>query len=266
MSVEAITWALKMPIPSSSAKFVLVVLANCASAATGCAHPSLAYIAEATGQDRKTVIANLAKLREWGLIEDTGERHGATKQVIEYRLRDADLFEEQAQKRNRSKTGTVPKKAGNSPVFPRKQSQKRDTEPSGTYQEPEKQKQGASAPVLPDWLEPDAWAMWHRYRNTGKGWTADAKALSLRKLAQLRDEGHAPRAVIEQSIERGWTGLFPIRADFAARTGPQSAPSKSAQALMNLEGLKRESRMATGRDRDGAAEALPALAGPNPRR
>lgn len=118
MSVEAITWALRQPITHSSAKFVLVVLANCASGATQEAYPSIAYLAEATGQDRKTVVANLARLLEWGLIEDTGERRGTTRQIIVYRvLSGPDLFATGAEKRNRSENGTVPKTAGKSPVF-----------------------------------------------------------------------------------------------------------------------------------------------------
>lgn len=87
MSVEAITWALKQPVPKSSTKFVLVVLANCASAANNLAYPSVQYIVEATGQDRKTVISSLRRLADLGLIEDTKERRGKTRQVIVYRLR-----------------------------------------------------------------------------------------------------------------------------------------------------------------------------------
>jgi len=136
MSVEAITWALRQPVPQSSAKFVLVVLANCASADTGIAYPSAAYIAEATSQDRKTVLANLARLIDWGLIEDTGKRAGATKQIVVYRVKcEPDLLAEQSQKRNGSETGTVPKKEQfqkppKESRFSAKQSQKRDTEPS----------------------------------------------------------------------------------------------------------------------------------------
>ena len=70
-----------------------------------------------------------------------------------------------------------------------------------------------SAPVLPEWLPQDAWDAWQRFRSARKGWTDDAKALCLRTLTKLREQGHEPRAVIEQSIERGWTGLFPVKAD-----------------------------------------------------
>ena len=142
MSVEAITWALAQPITHSSAKFVLVVLANCAAADTLVAYPSTQYIADATGQDRKTVLANLARLRDWGLIEDTGKRCGATGQIVVYRLRGPDLLAaKQSQIRNGPENGTVPKterfRKRNSPKnggkeyrFSLKQSQKRDTEPS----------------------------------------------------------------------------------------------------------------------------------------
>ncbi len=79
-------------------------------------------------------------------------------------------------------------------------------------QKQDQKRKGRSAPAeLPEWLSADAWGAWHRFRNGRKGWTADAQALSLRSLAALRGQGHDPQAVIEQSIERGWTGLFPIK-------------------------------------------------------
>lgn len=137
MSVEAITWALRQPITQSSTKFVLVVLANCASADSGLAWPSVAYLSSATGQDRKTVVMNLQRLQEWGLIEDTGKRAGTTKQIVMYRLIcGPDLFVGE-EKRNGSENGTVPKteqsrKVGEQSRFSPKESQKRDTEPSLT--------------------------------------------------------------------------------------------------------------------------------------
>jgi hypothetical protein len=141
VSVEAITWALRQPISQSSAKFVLVVLANCASADSGLAWPSVAYLSSATGQDRKTVVANLARLQEWGLIEDTGKRAGTTKQIVMYRLIcGPDLFVSE-EKRNGSENGTVPKKeqsrnVGKGSRFSAEESQKRDTEPSLTNKNP----------------------------------------------------------------------------------------------------------------------------------
>lgn len=55
--------------------------------------------------------------------------------------------------------------------------------------------------------------MWARYRRTAGKWNEDAKRLNLAKLKRLYAEGHDPTLVIEQSIERGWTGLFPLKSD-----------------------------------------------------
>lgn len=157
MSIEAVSWALAQSISPSSAKFVLVVLGNCANGDSRLAHPSVAHLAEATGQDRKTVIAGLHKLREMGFIEDTGERRGTTGQVVVYRLKNPESgTAEQSQIGNSSESGTVPNIPPKSPGFPREQSrfsakgsQKRDTEPS----EPSRNQKGtekkrASAPAL----------------------------------------------------------------------------------------------------------------------
>jgi len=76
---------MSQPVGHSSAKFVLVALANCADDDGNC-WPSVASIAEATEQDRKTVIANLKRLTESGWISDTKERKGITGQVVVYRL------------------------------------------------------------------------------------------------------------------------------------------------------------------------------------
>ena len=105
-----------------------------------------------------------------------------------------------------------------------------------TSTEKAKKHRGATAPSLPDWLPVDAWEEWHRFRNARQGWTAHARTLSLRKLEILYHEGQDPRSVIEQSIERGWTGLFPIRQDFQR----QDRPSKQFQALQSILGIDSE--------------------------
>lgn len=158
MSVEAITWALRQPIDHSSAKFVLVVLANCASAEKAHAWPSIAYLSSATGQDRKTVSANMKRLQQLGLIEDTGKRVGDTKQIIVYKLIcTPDLFSPGEEKRNSSENGTVPKNTGNRTDFPGK-SPKNGTrnrqEPKGTKEGEARSPSGSR--LLPDWQPSEA--------------------------------------------------------------------------------------------------------------
>lgn len=87
--------------------------------------------------------------------------------------------------------------------------------------------QGARAKSIdiPEWLPVEAWRDWCQYRQTGKGrFTDKAKALSLRTLTKLHDEGHDARALIELAIERGWQGLY------APRAGPPGANGKPSIA------------------------------------
>ena len=124
MSVEAITWALKQPVKHSSTKFVLVALANCADGATLRAWPSVAYLCEATSQDRKTVLANLKRLIDTGFIQDTGARMGGTKSVVVYQISSTENgTPKQSQERDSSNKQAVPFFPASSTVFPQKQSQ-----------------------------------------------------------------------------------------------------------------------------------------------
>ena len=118
MSVEAITWALKQDAGMSSAKFVLVVMANCANGDDFVCRPSIAYLSSATGQNRKTVIANIQRLLDRNLIADTGKRAGATGQIHIYSMNVNSTKTgtvKESQKRNSSENGTVPKTDAKSP-------------------------------------------------------------------------------------------------------------------------------------------------------
>jgi biotin operon repressor len=122
MSVESITWAFKQDVPRSTAKFVLVAMANCSNP-EGICYTSAEYLASATGQDRKTVLENIKRLKEGGYLEDTGQRTGRTGQVPIYRLQvSKNGTVSQEEKRDGSENGTVPKTEANSPVFSVKQS------------------------------------------------------------------------------------------------------------------------------------------------
>lgn len=109
-------------------------------------------------------------------------------------------------------------------------------EPSRNRKEPQKSRRV----VLPDWMDEDVWAMWDEFRRqkSGKAWTDAAKRLSLRTLEKLRAEGQDPAAVIEQSIERGWTGLFGVKAGYAGQAMPVQPAGLNRQEA--LEARNRE--------------------------
>jgi len=110
---------------------------------------------------------------------------------------------------------------------------------SGTTMEPSENRQPARrAPRvalhvelrefdLPDWLPRSAWHDWCEHREAKAAeksapWTRPAASVSVRRLAKLRELGHEPAACIDEAVLRGWTGLFPLRADSPAVSSGQS--------------------------------------------
>ena len=68
MSREMTDWAFALILKPATRKVTLLVLADCHNHLTGRCHPSIKFIAEHTGLDRKSVIDSLADLESRGLI------------------------------------------------------------------------------------------------------------------------------------------------------------------------------------------------------
>jgi hypothetical protein len=123
MSLDANIWAWKVRQKQKKGgsikalkRLVLLSLADRASE-DHCAYPSIARLVEDTEMDRKTVLKIIDELVEDGLIEDTGERKGRTKQVKVYRLLGVngretvptmELFKAENDDLNSPNNGTVP--------------------------------------------------------------------------------------------------------------------------------------------------------------
>lgn len=257
MSVEAIAWALKQPIDKSSAKFVLVVMANCVNGEE-CGDrflswPSVAFIEEATGQNRKTVLESIKRLREWGYLVDTGERRGGTGSVPVYLLTspkkgtasveqevpktDAHSDDEQTQIRAEAvpnsvpeeKTEAVPNLDGSSTEFGDKQSQKRNeavpktghgTGRTGKEPEGKRKLKVPQTFSLPGWISFEAWSGYLEMRKRIKKPMTDyAMTLAVKELEVLRDAGQDVNAVLNQSTLKSWQGLFEVKARGVVKTG-----------------------------------------------
>jgi hypothetical protein len=104
--------------------------------------------------------------------------------------------------------------------------------------------------TLPDWLSAEAWAQWHAYRNARKGWTRHAQQLSLNTLTKLRRKGHDPTAVIERSIERGWTGLFELNDEVTRGTRSESRRESASERVARLCAEQDAAERATGKATD----------------
>lgn len=88
--------------------------------------------------------------------------------------------------------------------------------------------------ALPDWVPADAWKGYLEVRQKKRA-PSTVRALTgiVRKLEALKAQGFDPGQVLDQSTERGYTGVFPIRSDNG--TGVQNAAPKSP-ASRNLTG------------------------------
>lgn len=80
------------------------------------------------------------------------------------------------------------------------------TEPSG-------KKAAPKAPfVLPEWVPSGPWEAFKATRKAIRAPLTDyASNLIVRELSRLRDAGHDPGAVLDQSVRLSWRGVFPIK-------------------------------------------------------
>jgi hypothetical protein len=72
-------------------------------------------------------------------------------------------------------------------------------------------------PTLPDWIPISDWKDFCEFR-AGTKFTARAKQLTIAKLDKLRQQGHDPGLVLQQSIMHGWKGVFELKGTNHART------------------------------------------------
>lgn len=264
MSVEAITWALAQKMDRSSAKFVLVAMANCANSDMTC-WPSMSYLTDATCQDRKTVLENIKRLKELGFISDTDERKGRTAQVAVYVLNGAGNGTlKESQKRNSTENGMVPKTDGNGPVFPAKGSRfSAETVPKtghGTIKEPSlepsrNQKKAAPLGVATSVLVLEGFDVStaeefiaHKSRMkaplTARAW-AD-------HLSESAKAGWSPIAAAEKVMAKSWKGF---EAKYVANEAKQAQGSETNYARTMREKYEAMSPMVAAK-KPGALKRL----------
>lgn len=106
--------------------------------------------------------------------------------------------------------------------------------------------------ILPEWLPESAWSDFIEFRKSipRSPFNLQAQKLALRKLEELREQGHDPTEVINQSILNGWKGLFPLKQD----QGPNPEFSFLDQQWQKLQSAKGHG---TVHDESGAAGSSP---------
>ncbi len=213
MSWQATCWARQQQYDRPVDKLVMWAMADAVREEELC-FLSLAAIVEFTGLDRKTIIAAQARLKD-RLIVDTGERRGATRQIIVWRLLVPSNDEAPA-----AGGVTVPEvepyQKRNGPVSSGEASQKRDTEPvlepvQPSEASPPSVERGAKrerAHKLPDDWQPEPFPNATMAAGAVEVWPP---GMLERELSKFRDywRGNGKRMVDWQATWRNWV----VRAD-----------------------------------------------------
>lgn len=218
-------WAVAQKVERPADKLVLLGLADRHNTEYDCAYPSVAWLCDFSGLDRKTVNNAMNRLAACGLIRDSGKRVGPTKRVKAYELALVAPFEIGPKTDVLNRTENGPIEEGNRSVFPYQYVQKRTTKP---IKEPVKDAIASSKRAslkkseddLPDWMPREAWSDYVSMRKAIKApLTPKAKTLAIAKLDELARAGHPPGAVLEQSILNSWRGLFELKGNRNERNG-----------------------------------------------
>lgn len=229
MSLRATAWAWTVPT-SPTGKLVLLALADFADEVGHC-WPGMSRLMEMTGLSERAVRTSLRALEaEKAIRTERGDGRGHTSRyalLINQRGRQVPPLGGAERGQEMPERGQqVPERGHVVPERGQEMPPNRK-EPSENRQEPKKEvalRAPEPAASLPDWMPAEAWNLYcrHRERVGKKTWTADAIALTVRELGKFRAEGMDPAAVLEQSVQNGWRGVFPIKG----RPRQQERPSR----------------------------------------
>lgn len=203
-------WDLDLP---PSEKIVLLALADQANDAGRNCWPSVPTIARRSSQGERTVRRALQSLESKGFLS-IHHRTGTSSQY-HIHLRQSETPANLTGVCDGTPTpATVappPCQSGTPP--PATVAGKPPIE-SSSETPIESSKSSASKIALPDWMPLDAWNGFLEMRKaSGKKPTARAVELLIAKLDRLRADGNDPGAVLDQSTERNWQGLFEVKVN-----------------------------------------------------
>lgn len=109
--------------------------------------------------------------------------------------------------------------------------------------EPASKKRNKTAPKIeyPEWWPREKWADFQAMRRGARAtMTPEAERLLILKLTAYRDEGQDVVAIINQSIENSYKGLFPVKQSNGARNGPARPSAHENFALGAYLAAERE--------------------------
>ncbi|MGD0274969.1 MAG: hypothetical protein ABSB79_02765 [Syntrophales bacterium] len=103
---------------------------------------------------------------------------------------------------------------------------------STTYKDNKKEIGKKEVATLPGFISEDIWIAFIEMRNKLKAPLTDhAKQLIFKKLGNFKKDGSNPDDILNQSIENGWKGLFPLKNNGGGygRQGITGSPGRSGE-------------------------------------
>ena len=240
MSVDATRWAWLAPVKSSTQRLVLLSLADRAGEHHTC-FPSVARITKDTKLNRKTIMKVIGELIELGLVEDTGHKKGATKQIIVYRLLGVKTREDE--EINSTNIGTVPKTEQSQnypetvPFLPHNSTNIGTQNLKGTKKESnnnikfnfaqELKNLGANDQLISDWLSVRKIKKASNTETSFKGF-----------VRELNKSNLDVNTALQICVERNWQGFNSGWLNNIDLSIYQQSSQKSEQAPQNLKTVK----------------------------
>ena len=122
------------------------------------------------------------------------------------------------------------------------------TPPAIRKRSPKQPKTPTEPFVVPPWIPAESWLGFEEMRvRIHAPLTARARTLTINSLLKMKEEGEDPVACLDQSVQRGWRGVFPVKPNgngHGSDSGiPESAEAKArrqAQDAALVAKLRRE--------------------------
>lgn len=230
------SWVLEFSKSRHAARLVLISIANHCSVMGNNAWPAVSTIArEANVSERQVQYAlkELEAIGELSFVDGTGrgQTHKFSMPAFQEWVQTLHPLEKRVQSSQKRVQSTTLKGAKSAP------------EPSLTVNEPSKDKTLLFS-QLPEWLPVPAWNSYlEMRRKIRKPLFSDRGiGLAITRLDKLRQAGHNPEKVLDQSILNCWQGLFELKE---VRNGQQESfeerrRRKSSEAISAVGDRARE--------------------------
>ena len=215
MAFEWMAWAARQEVEHSPTKFVLIALANYADH-NGMCFPSAETVKKFTAQSEKTIYRAFKKLEELGLIKSRRKRkENGHLSTFEFQLvssgQRVQLMDKPVDcESSRAVKAKTPAKAKPETLT----EELIEIEPVDCESTPNQSVilNQSDTPLTPLGISQELWEEYRQHRKQlGKKLTPIAQERAIKKLERLKASGTDPTAVIEQTLENGWTGLFELK-------------------------------------------------------